>query len=103
MNNPIQPIKFDDDGVARFKENAIVRVLLDTGKLDLNDIACMKFSQTDRDQFNQLIGYSVSGYGDLSNVSEESVTVADKQVEALILQAASIEYDPNFGDECLCK
>lgn len=83
MKNPMQPIGLDEDGVVRFKRNAIVRLLLDTGKLTLNDLACMPFSQTDWEQFYQLIGYSVSGYGDLSSVSEESVAFADGQADGL--------------------
>lgn len=83
MKNPMQPIGFDEDGVIRFKRNAIVRLLLDTGKLTLNDLACMSFSQTDWQQFYQLIGYSVSGYGDLSNVSEGSIANADEQADGL--------------------
>lgn len=53
------------NGVLRFKQNAIVRFLLDEGPFDLNRIALMDFSADDRRQFAQLIGYSVSGYYDL--------------------------------------
>ena len=78
MKNPIQPLERDKHGVIRFKENAIVRTLLDTGKLNLNDLAVMKFSKEDWEQFAQLIGYSLSGYGDLSYVSDETWNAADK-------------------------
>lgn len=67
MKHPMQKIK---DG--RFVKNDIVEYLLDNGGIDLNKIACMDFSDEDRQQFAQLIGYSVSGYGSLSYVSEES-------------------------------
>ena len=79
MKNPIQPIELAEDDVVRFKRNAIVKLLLDTGKLTLNDLACMSFSQTDWEQFYQLIGYSVSGFGELSNVSEELIAYADRR------------------------
>ena len=83
MKNPMQPVGLDEGGVARFKRNAIVSLLLDVGKLTLNDLGCMAFTQTDWEQFYQLIGYSVSGYGDLSSVSEESVAYADGQADGL--------------------
>lgn len=62
----------------RFVKNEIVEWLLDNGGLDLNDIACCPFSQEDREQFAQLIGYSVSGWGSLSYVSEETYIQAEK-------------------------
>jgi len=75
--HPIQPLEKDETGVLRFKANAIVRHLLDNGGIDLNQIACMEFSREDREQFAQLIGYSLSGYGDLSYVSDETYAAAD--------------------------
>ena len=42
MHHPMQPIE-KKDGVIRFKENAIVRFLLDAGPNDLNSIALMSF------------------------------------------------------------
>ena len=70
-----QPIGFDDTGrgTARFKENRLVRSLttphLSRGFDGLNELA----RQFHRDEYamewrqlNQLIGYSVSGYGDMS-------------------------------------
>jgi hypothetical protein len=59
--HPIQPLELDEHGVLRFKSNAIVRHLLDKGGIDLNQLACMDFSDEDRSQFLQLIGYSHSG------------------------------------------
>lgn len=76
MGQPMQKIK---DG--RFVENAIVRWLLDNGNLDLNDIACQPFSNEDREQFAQLIGYSLSGYSSLSYVSDDSYAKAQKVSE----------------------
>ena len=79
--HPMQPIVMTPDGVLRFKENAIVKYMLDegrrTGGVDLNKIALLPFSQNDNEQLAQLIGHSVSGYGGLSYVSEESVMTAD--------------------------
>lgn len=69
--HPIQPIISDQNGVTRFKKNAIVEFLLDAGPYDMNKLAAMPWSAEDRCQFAQLIGYSVSGYGELSYVSDE--------------------------------
>ncbi len=68
--HPIQPDSIED-GVLRFKRNKIVEFLLDAGPFDMNQLAHMPFSDEDRVQFAQLIGYSVSGWGTLSYVSEE--------------------------------
>ena len=63
LSQPVQPAADDGNGVLRFKENSIVRYLLDAGGLDLNDIAIAKSDAPKEDwqQFHQLIGYSVSG------------------------------------------
>ena len=68
-NHPQQPIELDRHGVARFKKNSIVEYLLDKGPFDMNDLALLPprvASDEAHRQFAQLIGYSVSGYGDLS-------------------------------------
>ena len=84
LEHPLQPIGLDKHGVARFKENAIVRFLLDAGPFDLNQIACMKFSAEDHSQLAQLIGYSVSGFGDLSYANEDVVSRADAIADRII-------------------
>lgn len=89
--HPMQPVVWVDD-VIRFRENAIVRYLLDHGGIDLNRLASMPgesdtyggaFSPEDWQQFAQLIGYSISGYGDLSYVTDESYAAADKAADVL--------------------
>ena len=81
--HPVQPVVIDDHGVYHFKENAIVSALLDAAskgqKLDLNMIACMDFPSEDRVQLAQLIGYSVSGFGDLSYVADSDFSKAITQ------------------------
>jgi hypothetical protein len=77
--HPMQPLVRDADGVVRFKQNAIVRFLLDAGPFDLNQIALMPFSDEDREHFAQLIGYSLDGFGELSYVSDESYEQAAAQ------------------------
>jgi len=93
MHNPIQPITKDSQGVLRFKRNAIVAHLLDNGGIDLNDLARLDFSKDDRQQFAQLIGYSLSGYGELSYVDDEVYTTAQIMTEQGISEdAARIQY-----------
>ncbi len=85
MKNPIQPLAQDAIGVLRFKENAIVRYLLDTHpNCDMNKLACMEFTDDDRQQFAQLIGYSLSGYGELgSYVDDEAYNTAAHMADGL--------------------
>lgn len=79
--HPIQPIVTDEHGTKRFKANKIVQHLLYNGGINLNQLACLDFSREDHEQFAQLIGYSVSGAGDLSYFSKETYDAAQKMVE----------------------
>jgi len=68
-----QAIYIDENDTARFRGNAIVQTLLDCGPLDMNNLAALgHFSDEDRTQFAQLIGYSVGGFGELSYVDDDS-------------------------------
>lgn len=84
IKHPMQPIAPDKNGTYRFKENAIVSFLLDNGGYDMNKLAMMPFDKEDRMQFAQLIGYSVSGYGELPYASTKSVAKADAIVAEMI-------------------
>ena len=84
---PMQPIMLDLHGTPRFKKNAIVSHLLDRGSLTMNDIARQEFSDEDRMQFAQLIGYSTCGYGELSYVSKSSRNKADRIAERLLTES----------------
>jgi len=93
---PMQPIVIAGDGVVRFKENKMVSHLLDFAEplgCGLNELTRMDFSQEDRMQFAQLIGYSVSGYGDLSYASDESVLRADAIAGAILSQTSGVEHE----------
>lgn len=72
--NPIQPLVTDTHGVVRFKRNSIVSRLFEHGMktgLGMNEIHQeSQHSQDDRIQFAQLIGYSVSGFSELSYVDD---------------------------------
>jgi len=93
MKHPIQPLALDKHGTLRFKSNAIVEYLLDKGGIDMNDLATVDFTQEDREQFAQLIGYSQCGFGDLSYVSDATYDAADNMYrEGLTESEARIAY-----------
>jgi hypothetical protein len=80
--HPVQPLVTDEDGIIRFKKNAIVAFLLDWASprgIDMNTLSMMTFPAGDREQFAQLIGYSLCGFGDLSYVSDETYERAAAQ------------------------
>ena len=76
--HPVQPLVMQKK-ILRFKRNKIVEFLLDYGPFDLNTLARMEFSKEDRQQFAQLIGYSLNGYSELSYVTDEAYARAEKQ------------------------
>ena len=76
--HPVQPLVMVNN-VIRFKRNEIVRYLLDSGGIDMNQLAMLNFSDEDRVQFAQLIGYSLAGFGELSYVSDKDYKKAEKQ------------------------
>ncbi len=80
----MQPIVVADDKVVRFLENRIVRWMLDELRRhgrDLNYIA-LAFDRDehkgDYQHLMQLIGYSVSGYGELSRRDRAVAEAADR-------------------------
>lgn len=86
MRHPMQPLVRDKQGVIRFQENKIVRFLLDAGPFDLNQLGLMQFDDDDRMQLAQLIGYSVSGFGELDYAADEVVKAADDLADKLDAQ-----------------
>jgi hypothetical protein len=105
---PMQPLVEATDGTVRsirFRENAIIRYIVDhagkvvhpgapaidpdtgrpyhQGTLDLGKLMMLDFPQEDREQFAQLMGYSVVGYHELSYVSDASAMQASMLVEQL--------------------
>lgn len=76
VQHPMQPLVWDGK-IIRFKANKIVAHLIDHGGIDMNAIALLNFSREDQEQFAQLIGYSVSGFGDLSYARKTTVAKAD--------------------------
>lgn len=79
LKHPRQPIGLSEHGTIRFKPNKIIDWLFETGRADLNKIVTMGFPVEDMVQFWQLLGYSVSGFGDLSFVPEEEIKACDEE------------------------
>lgn len=84
---PMQPVVVAADGVIRFKENKIIRAMLELCQkhgFGLNEIAAINYEKDDYSQLMQLIGYSVSGYGTLSCSRAKHVKRADEKAESLV-------------------
>jgi hypothetical protein len=81
---PMQPLIIDEHGTVRFKENPIVNFLLEAGPFNLNQIWCLpNVSIESMEQFYQLIGYSVSGFGEMSKFREKTISDADLAAKEL--------------------
>jgi hypothetical protein len=97
--HPIQPIVIDAYGVERFKANAIVAHLAN-GRL--NELATMDFSDEDWQQLAQLIGYSFSGWGGLSYVTDEAYERAVAAKEAALNALAPLRDAPAGEPDTSC-
>jgi hypothetical protein len=87
----MQPVVTAADGCARFAENRIVRKLLTFAQergYGLNEIAMDtaegKFDPAEVEQLMQLLGYSVSGFCDLSTSTAYSKRTAWAKAQKLI-------------------
>lgn len=77
-SHPIQPLE-TYNGALRFKRNKIVDDLLEHGQkhgFGLNEIAGKDYSNEDRQQLAQLIGYSLSGYSELRGYVDDAAYAA---------------------------
>lgn len=92
MHHPIQPLETDKNGITRFKPNQIVQHLINNGSIGLEQIARLEFPQNDREQFAQLIGNSLSGFGDLPYVSSETYEAAVSQQNPSPLDTSAKHY-----------
>ncbi len=114
MNHPIQPLALDSNGTMRFKENAIVSFLLEYSRkngVGLNELASMPFPAEDRIQLAQLIGYSLSGFGELSYVDDDSYRAAklmaagrseaDARIESLTIELNKLREQLRAPMACL--
>jgi len=105
LPHPNQPLSLDGHGILRFKENKIVNYILENGGIDLNQIACVPFSQEDREQFAQLIGYSLGGFGELPYVSDKAYYTAQKEYDNRVAKKDKTkstidQREPNIIVEC---
>lgn len=86
MSYPMQQIVEDSHGVLRFEKNPIIDWLC-TVKSDMNEIAIFVQENNIEEkywrQIAQLVGYSISGYGTLSYVDDESYDSACVAVDDL--------------------
>ena len=94
--HPIQPLVMVN-GVKRFRCNEVVAYLLEHGGLDMNHLAAQQFKTEDYQQFCQLIGYSLSGYGELSWVDdaayEAAVMVSEADVSSTEARLAHVQQE----------
>lgn len=84
LTNPMQPVFIDNYGASQFKSNKIVKFLYEQLHGGMNTLMQMDFTKNDRQQFAQLIGYSVSGYSELNYVDETAYLRAQAQAETNI-------------------
>ena len=98
--HPIQPLGLDEMGTIRFKSNKIVTILLKEGPFDMNQIAMWasegRVSKDDQRQFAQLIGYSLTGFGDLSYMDDETYETAELMANDVKESDARLSYLHNL-------
>lgn len=82
--HPMQKMIRTNSGVVRFVENKIVVHLLETAPESLNAL-CARFqdSPEDYEQFMMLIGYTVSGFVDMSQTNKHRAAGAQRSAEKL--------------------
>jgi len=88
MKHPLQSIEASTNSAGnptyRFTENKLVRILFRTHpNLDMNMLMEIDDSSGDLEQLAQLIGYTVSGFSELTYVSDEAVVKADQACNKL--------------------
>jgi hypothetical protein len=94
VQHPLQEIYKDRHGALRFRENKMVSALLDWASsrgMSLNEMALMDFSKEDRQQFAQLIGYSLSGYSELSYVTDKAYERAERAAKAKVRRSSTTQ------------
>lgn len=82
--HPMQPLMRDHKGVIRFKANKILERLFDTGVIDLNRTrGWADCPVEDHEQLAQLLGYSVSSFGNLSYAQRKTIRKADRRASKM--------------------
>lgn len=77
-SHPIQPLLQDEDGTVYFKENSVVTYLWIYSRLKIADITKQGFSQEDKEQFAQLIGFNIDRFSELDCASQEVIHAANR-------------------------
>jgi uncharacterized protein YceH (UPF0502 family) len=84
--HPMQPVHTDEHGTYRFRKNKAVRLLLDEATkrgFGMNELVMANdVDREDMVQFAQLIGYSLSGFGELSYVDDTAYATAHEMLES---------------------
>lgn len=88
----MQPIALDDRGVARFQRNKVVCTLVEEARkrgFDLNDLLVKAYGEPkgDWEQFNQMLGLSVCGFGDCNKTRRRTFERAQAKVDKLLKNA----------------
>jgi hypothetical protein len=76
--HPMQPVVLSEDGRAYFVPNEILVWMLAHGRINFDEIAQQGFSDEDRMQLAQLLGFAVSRYTQLTYVTEAGMAEALK-------------------------
>ena len=88
MNHPIQPLETAEGDRPRFKKNTIVDFLV--AGFGLNNLIDRNFPMEDWEQLAQLIGYSLSGFSELSYVRDETYETACRMLDGATEDRARI-------------
>jgi hypothetical protein len=77
VNNIEYDTIIDKHGTQRFIENKVIRHLVDIKVIDLNKLVIdyfnNKFDQKSYAEFNMMLGYSVSGFSELSSFMDYEI------------------------------
>lgn len=84
--HPFQPLVDLPDDLTRFKANAVVSHLLETGPLDMNALAVLGANKRDHEKFAQLIGYSFRGASELSYFSDGVLEAVEADLALRLVQ-----------------
>jgi hypothetical protein len=82
MNHPLQQTVIDDEGIARFQGNAIVKHLFEKSAIAIEDLNTMDFTVEDREQMLQLLGLPVNDFAAMADVRQSSIEEAKKMIAA---------------------
>jgi hypothetical protein len=93
--HPRQPIGIAPDGIVRFKPNALLRLLVDGGHINLNVVILRaqesRIPDEDLAQFWQLLGTSISAFGEHDFVSSEEAEACDDEAARVIAEKEKLE------------